>query len=292
MEIQIKPTGEQLKMWVEGYIPEKDFFFVDENMVAGLEEELSGAEIFTRTAFFETREYDTLDLNNSLMYWALSKEVSYVVIAPAEWLSQLSLEKQVILLTSQTKMRQGMIFPSNIFPSSAAIPDHHLHAGYVVVQRGLWESFSFENQVEILSNYAQLWDGWTAEPLPEQSPLHLAKYANTFNATHHGNCLAATIFAMTSDEDIIQQWLSQEDFVEIIKSEGYQVINEKPDLEDISVWVNENEVIQHAAFYLGNSLYFNKNGQTYFNPWTICKEEQLCKEWEHLDKRTYRRRVE
>ncbi|MFD2444019.1 hypothetical protein ACFSO7_08470 [Bacillus sp. CGMCC 1.16607] len=57
---------------------------------------------------------------------------------------------------------------------------------------------------------------------------------------------------------------------------------------DIVTWKDENATIQHAAYSIGDELYFNKHGQTMFNPWKILSKEQLDKEWGHLTIVKYR----
>ncbi len=48
------------------------------------------------------------------------------------------------------------------------------------------------------------------------------------------------------------------------------------------IWKDENGIVQHAAYHIGEELYFNTHGQTMFNPWKILSKEQLYKGWEYL----------
>jgi len=48
--------------------------------------------------------------------------------------------------------------------------------------------------------------------------------------------------------------------------------------EDLIIWEDENSIIQHAAYHLGEDLFFNKHRQTIFNPWKILSKEQLNKD--------------
>ena len=58
---------------------------------------------------------------------------------------------------------------------------------------------------------------------------------------------------------------------------------------DVVAWVDEEEVIQHAAYCIDGDLFFNKNGQTFFNPWKIVHGDELKKEWERYTLRVYRK---
>ena len=69
---------------------------------------------------------------------------------------------------------------------------------------------------------------------------------------------------------------------------GDRLLGEALHQGDIVIWKDENDIIQHAAYYIGEGLYFNKHGQTMFNPGKIISKEVLYKEWEHLTLVNYR----
>lgn len=57
---------------------------------------------------------------------------------------------------------------------------------------------------------------------------------------------------------------------------------------DVIIWKDENAIIQHAAYYMGEELYFYKHVQMMFNPWKILSKEPLYKECEHIQIGKYR----
>ena len=71
---------------------------------------------------------------------------------------------------------------------------------------------------EIIGKTAQQYDEWTSLQAPASTPSHLAKYANTFSTEPGANCLAATLFAISSepelDEWIIHEWIHGETFMQ------------------------------------------------------------------------------
>ncbi|WP_339212609.1 NlpC/P60 family protein [Solibacillus sp. FSL W8-0372] len=71
-----------------------------------------------------------------------------------------------------------------------------------------------------------------------------------------------------------------------------ELLDEELQQGDVIIWKDDNDIIQHAAYYIGEGLYFNKHGQTMFNPWKILSEADLYKEWEHLRRMNYRQVLE
>ncbi|MEG0386348.1 MAG: hypothetical protein RR642_16530, partial [Solibacillus sp.] len=48
---------------------------------------------------------------------------------------------------------------------------------------------------------------------------------------------------------------------------------------DVLVWIDVTDIIQHAAYHIGQNLFFNKHGQTIFDPWKLLKKEHLYNKW-------------
>lgn len=122
--------------------------------------------------------------------------------------------------------------------------------------------------------------------------LLLKPFANTFSNRQGANCLAAVLFAVSNgvQEWFIYEWIHQKTLTETLNQYNYAAyLGDKIQNDDVIVWKDEDGVIQHAAYHLGDGLYFNKDGQTMFNPWKILKKERLYKDWEHLTPVKYRR---
>ncbi|TFE02391.1 hypothetical protein [Jeotgalibacillus salarius] len=289
----IKPTEKQLNQWCEIYIPDQDFFFVKESALEIIEHYITGEKLYTRKSFFSEPNYTNQNLNNSYMYWALSEEMTHVLVASHDWITGLPEEVRVYLLELQTTLRKGLIFPKEILPTSITIPDEYVHhvqgSDYVVIQGALWQSFSIEDKRSIMSAYAQLWDQWHSLPLPDTAPVNLKKYANTFSSSHGANCLAATTYGITSDENLVHCWMTEDEFSAVLKRAAYESSDSIQEPGDVLVFEDKQGVIQHAAFHIGDSLYFNKNGQMFFNPWKVVHWEDLLSEWGHLNQISYRK---
>lgn len=78
-------------------------------------------------------------------------------------------------------------------------------------------------------------------------------------------------------------------FIEKLTQYNYQLVDsDELSPRDVLVWQDEKDVIQHAAFHIEQNLFFNKHGQTYFNPWKLLTKNQLDKEWGALKQVKYR----
>ena len=76
---------------------------------------------------------------------------------------------------------------------------------------------------------------------------------------------------------------------EWIGKSGFFPTNDGVQKGDIITWENENGVIKHAAYHIADNLFFNKNGQTFFNPWKITDLSMLNEEWGHYRMEVYRK---
>lgn len=105
------------------------------------------------------------------------------------------------------------------------------------------------------------------------------------------NYLAAVLFVISKgkQEWFIYEWVHQKTFLEKLEQYHYEeLITEDLVQGDVVIWTDKSGIIQHAAYHLGEQLYFNKDGQTMFNPWKILSKKQLYREWEHLTIVKYR----
>jgi hypothetical protein len=75
-----------------------------------------------------------------------------------------------------------------------------------------------------------------------------------------------------------------------LKNESYSFIaSEDIQAGDVVIWEDFNGTIQHASYHIGKQLFFNKNGQTIFNPWKITHFAELKETWNKYHIRIYRK---
>ncbi|GIN85924.1 hypothetical protein J6TS2_23100 [Heyndrickxia sporothermodurans] len=163
----------------------------------------------------------------------------------------------------------------------------------------MWSQLPYSFKRDVLIKIADLYTDESIEiqgqvrDVMEQYP-QIIKYANCFSANNGANCLAATLAAATEEiqrsEWIIHQWIHPETFKLGLKLRGYEEVEITLNHllpKDVLVWGINN--IHHTAFHLGDGLFFNKNGQFFFNSWQILAQDVLLKIWGNQDIRVYRK---
>lgn len=294
MKITIQPSNDQMKKWIEQYVSAKDLFFVKEEHVSLFEEEILQALFIPKEEFFNHASYKQIQLANSYEYWNLSKEVEFVILAHANWITKIAPAKKELLLQIQVKMNRGLIFPLSYFPGeSIPLNKYSVKTSEdesVVLYADLWEKLSFSAKAHLLKTYAQQWDDWGSEEAPVYLPSMIKKYANTFPIEAGSNCLSATLFAISQQEWMIHEWVHPQTFIEKLRMTHHLIKSEELIEGDVAVWETDEGQIQHASFHVGNKLFFNKNGQTFFNPWKIIGFDKLQAEWSQYSLKLYRQK--
>lgn len=153
----------------------------------------------------------------------------------------------------------------------------------------VWSESSIHKRAEILKgwfqeNDIQIYQSLKLEELSAsiQSDLKrmgLDRYLNRFAHVSGPNCLAAVSFAMTSGHENINRWMHFLDFEEILYKYDYQVIETSLlQVGDVMTFF-ESEVFRHAAYYLGDGLYFEKPGQDFYEPYRIAELNKWQQDW-------------
>lgn len=288
--MKIKPTKKVLLSWMDSYAPEKDLFFLSKEHLNN-EIDFKDVLLMPIDEFYNHSTYGQLNFVNSYEYWNI-KNAQYVIIAEKDWIESISVEIKQFILNSQVQSERGLVLPVSFIQEIEKIPSDYVVNGHVVIQRSMWEKLGESSKEQLLTTMVyEWWDKGECEESPMSLPSFLKPFANTFGHHQGANCLATVLFAISKgkQEWFIYEWIHQKTFLEKLKQYHYEeFLGELLHQGDIVVWKDENEIIQHAAYYIGEGLYFNKHGQTMFNPWKILSQKELYKEWEHLTSVKYR----
>ncbi|MHC0036922.1 hypothetical protein [Pseudoneobacillus sp. C159] len=290
--MEIQPSKEQIEKWIKNYVPKKDYFFLGEKDLQTFEKYFNYVLIIPRGEFFQHPSYSQIQLVNSFEYWNLSKEALYVLVASSDWFTSLPANLKKVLNEIQFKMGRGLILPVPDSISPNSVPEDYLvEEKHFVLQSEMWRKLPFDIKESFIINYASQWDNWTGIKTPEHTPLHLKKYANTFPTESGSNCLAATLFAISEQEWMVNEWVHPQTFKQGLMNRHYHK-TEYDELVagDVVTWENADGIIQHAAYHISDHLFFNKNGQTFFNPWKIVAWDDLKEEWKEYDYIIYRKK--
>ncbi|MGD7045690.1 hypothetical protein [Jeotgalibacillus proteolyticus] len=272
--------------------PKKDLFFIEEDLKK-LSECLREVLVVPREEFFNHPAYKEIQMVNSYLYWQISEKAKLVIVAQPDWITNLPEQRKREVLNIQYKMERGLIFPVSLFSSTSSLPEEYIVEEkmdrFLIIQQNIWTKLPYKIKESAIKEYAQLWDSWTNFDIPEQTPAHIKKYANKFPTEAGSNCLSATLFAVTGQEWIIGEWVHPNTFMIGLERANFLPINDEIKKGDVITWVNDEEVIQHASYHIDNNLFFNKNGQTFFNPWKVTHLNKLKEEWCEYEMKVYRK---
>lgn len=296
MNVQIQPSQEQINTWIENHVPEKDIFFLKEQDLNTFKNYLKETLVMPRDEL-RYSSYNQIQWVNSYTTWNISKDFQFVIVAQPDWILTQALPDREVLFRMQYEAGRGLVFPLTYFSQLAALPKEYIinvnDEEVIVIQKDMWMKLPKSYQEEAIKAYAQEYDDWTSTEIPANIPAHLRKYANTFSTTPGANCLAATLYAISTNPErqewIIEEWIFQNTFIEGLKNAGYSPTDEEFRKGDVVAWVNDDGIIQHAAYCIDNHLFFNKNGQTFFNPWKIVEWDELQEEWKRFTPQVYRK---
>lgn len=268
MKILIEP--QQLAAWTKAFVPRLDLFFVEETELAAFGDELAEVLVIPRKEFMAHSEYRRLEFATNYQYWNIDKHKTHVLVAQPDWVEQLNPEKKKQLLKSQAAAGRGLVFPDSLLPEAPLNSVVQLDGRDVIVmQSAVWGRLAQPVKERFLAAYALLWDTQDGHPLPEGAPPHLSSLANRYSATHGSNCLSAVLFAISGQAWMAGEWVHPQTFQYALHQYGFIPCSKEADSGDVVVWSNAEGTVQHASYCLENGLFFNKNGQTFFNPWKV-----------------------
>lgn len=289
--MNIQPTANVLNAWIESYVPEKDFFFLSPE---AMKKEMNFSDVLVVPVdeFYNHSQYGQITYNNSYLYWNI-KHAQYVIVAEPEWIVHLPEKVRQIILNEQIRCERGLIVPTSFIQDLSQIPPMYVENNHVVLQRDMWGKLSKSCKEQLLTTMVyEWWDKGNCESIPSFLPDFLKPFANTFGVHQGANCLAAVLFAISEGtlQWVIDEWVHQKTFLEKLKHFHYEKVStDTLQAGDVVVWIDEKENIQHAAYHIKQHLFFNKHGQTIFNPWKLLTKEQLYKEWATLQPVVYKR---
>lgn len=216
-------------------------------------------------------------------------------------LQSFSKELRLELLQLQAKLGRGQIYTFDDYKN--LLTEGELEQAQVYtfdyerktmleLNHALWHSFSFETQKHWLANFVSedrvdclsstlSEKEWQAINKRHPGVKHLIGFSDSSGL----NCFATTLAALLDVEkarSVSSLWLQCETFLREIEKRGYQKskLEVNANLPDGSIllWQNDKD-IQHACFYLGNGLVFNKDAQTWFAPRQILRLETVLQTW-------------
>ncbi|MFS0780596.1 hypothetical protein [Bacillus sp. 1P06AnD] len=289
--MKLIPTDSDIQFWIDTYVPLKDLFFITEVDLEKLNIDVRHVLLMPSKEFFQHPSYSQIGFVNSYEYWNI-KKCTYVIVARPEWIEQLPEKKRAYLLNVQIEIGRGLVWPISFFEKGVNLPSRYIVGESIVIQRNMWDMLSADiKKAAMMKMVGKWWEDGKCEAIHDGVPSHVKLYANSFGRHEGANCLAAVIFAVSGTEWMMNEWLHQETFLECLKQHLYsETAAEVFFAGDVAVWKDGNGVIQHASYYCGEQIFFNKQGQTTYNAWKLVAENDLMVEWQDLSIHIYRKK--
>lgn len=262
-----------MSYWEESFVPYVDVLFISKELFDANMNHFIDTLIFNRKEFFSHNQYTTIQFNNFYGYWSLSKDIEYFIVAEQGWYERLDHKLQSNILKEQIK-----------FNSYAAFNDSYL------LTNEKWSSMSQTARHEYFKETIEYLDENIVLDAPKNLPAHIADVTNKFQLKAGSNCFGLTLYAMTKQKWILDEWVYAENLMKTMKLFGFDTIHDAPKQGDVLIWYQDGTP-EHAATCIGNDLYFNKNSQMIWSPIKIVHLETIEKDFEGMNYKLFRRGI-
>ena len=299
----------KLQKWEESFIPEKDLFFFREQDRHLAKELGINCLLFSRKEFMWHPKYADISYSSSYTFWTLSDDITAVAVVPDRVFSSLddSVKKKILIV--QQQVGRGLVFESRYLDGILREPAKSLLAPYEFIsndrqyfalQKEVWDKLPKSFKSDLLNRIAYDYDtpGASDPYVPAESVA--SSYVNTYPNEHGPNCLSSTLFVAASVEAgttldwIMKEWVHPDTFMNGLERLGYKEAPLSKDAvfpRDVLVWRDTDRRIIHASIHIDKQYFFNKNGQTFFNPWKTVHMRELEEEWGSYEMSVFRKQM-
>ncbi|RAI82660.1 hypothetical protein BFS35_002950 [Macrococcoides goetzii] len=231
---------------------EFDFFFISEAFLNQHQHYLINTLVVPKEEFKKNSSLSNVVNNSMYQTWHLTYE--FVIVAEPGWYE--SIES-----TLKDALKKEMIDNG-----TQLINDDRL------ITSAYWDMLSRNEQISFIQQFND-------EPSKTDITLfssisHLTALHNKFPENHGANCLSATLYALTKNPCILEQWVHQETFMPFLNRLGYKEVESSFSSGDIICFYYD-DLLTHACYAIDDEYVFNKQGQTFWKPWTIERFETI-----------------
>lgn len=268
--MQIKPDTSNFEQWIPCVPPEGDLIFLSKEKREILED--FPFAILSREQVL-SHGLHLWKLNSRSWYAYALNRSDYCVWLPAGALESFNKNLKSLLLEEQIRLQVPTVVDDRWITSH------------------IWCGLSDEDKVQTLQrwwiqNEVQEYTSIEFEKLPNLVQRELVrigydKWVNRFAAISGPNCFATTAGALASENksDIRNQWMQWPQFESFLGEQGYvNTVSSSPQIGDVLIFTKDKTPI-HAAYYLGEGLYFEKPGQDFYEPYRIGLFQEWKSDW-------------
>lgn len=267
MKERMMPTEEQLLKLEKYFVPETDIYFFrdrpnDIDSVITLEQ-------FKKTVYASDIMYETF-----YEYWNVLKNTNYVWIDEKNKFLTFDRKKQMRILQQQIDLKRG-----SIVMDTKLSKEKYAIANQYVITNVTWNSLAEQQKKDVIDWMIKDFDGDMTHNI--QLPVEFQNVVNCFLPKSGCNCLSFVLYCITKDKEYLNCWVSDETFLNKIKD--YQAMSHLDyQAGDLILFFQNNRLV-HASYCFNFTYFFNKNGQSAFNPITVKTFDELREEWQECN---------
>nr|WP_263314431.1 hypothetical protein [Mammaliicoccus sp. Marseille-Q6498] len=263
--MKIYPNTKTLQYWNTYYFNDFDLFFVDNITFK------DQPVLITSKQSFKGSNHFNIQTNNLYEIWNL-KDYNYVIQAPTGWFESLNTSTQSYLLEEQCRLNNPLYLNDQLITSYS------------------WKHSDDSYKTTFFNTQIDLYEDNIIDPIQILLPTYLESIINTFSLHQGSNCLSTVLYIITKSEQILNQWIKQDTFINTINQFGYKKVTKScSSCEGDIIAFSDNQSIIHATYQITGDLFLNKNGQTIFNPYKVITQSELNNNWGSYEKHIYRK---
>ena len=241
---------------------DEDLFFIKKDFYKANSHKLKNVLVLSEDDFFNHFKYGNVNNISNHETWGI--DFDYVIIAKEGWFESLSED-------FRGKLKEETIKNGDAFL-----------CGDIIITKNKWKTLDSDlkgkffkaNDDDLVDTNIDRIEGFD----------YLKKYHNIFPEIHGPNCFASVIYAISKNEDLINEWVFSDTLLLFLEANNYEKIESLASKDLIKagdvlvIYDGENPI--HAVFCLDERMCFNKYGQTMHEAWSICKIGSVLSEFE------------
>ena len=266
---------DQWPLWIRGFLPAAEPFFLAAGETADALS-AAGELVYTRAELAESFPRFRLDHGQAYVMGAIGAD-SFVWLAGRAARNRVDRSLWARIRDEQGTNGRGQVYdggwplPAPDVPEEDRLPD-----GRWLLAPDTWQALGADPRQRWLFE-------WLSRRLAEDQPGHVDaevapryrelvdRYAGTFADTSGPNCFSTALgMALGRPADIFPLWLHPEPFLRTLRGNGFRPVDDpEPRPGDVVTWADVTGPLVHAAFCVGDGLLFNKNGQSWEQPYAV-----------------------
>lgn len=249
---------------------DEDMFFIKEDFYKSNINMLKNILVLTKDDFFNHFKYSSVNNISNHETWGI--DFDYVIIAKEGWFESSPEEFKVKLKDETLRNGDALFYKDKLLTKCA----------WDALDPISRETFFLNHDDDLMDTPIECIEGFD----------DLKKYHNVFPEKHGANCFASVLFAISKNEDLMNEWVFPDTLLLFLEANGYVKIADIGNLDlikplDVLVIYDKEKPI-HAIFCLDKQMCFNKFGQTMYEQWSICPIGTVLQEFER-DWKIYRK---